>query len=248
MPSAGSFSAQGVQHAVGAHRRRLRAQVGVQLRPMHRPLLYRPIVRDGRERRHAAEGLIHVGGFVEERVDAAVDVGGLVGDVHDRNRAQPLLVVDLDRIVAHGDDQVGVVDEALHVGAARAAQDARPIGMALGQPALAVHGRDEGDSLTLHEGQQFPGRAATGEAEAGHHHGPAALGERVGDRGNGGRGVRGRRGFGGNVGRRNGDLSGRLCAADVLGQVEVHGARRLGSRDGERLGEAGGDVGVAQGQ
>ena len=85
-------------------------------------------------------------------VGLAVDVGGLDIEADQlRLLRQPGFVVELDRIVADGDDEIGVLMRLADDVAQRVEQHARIAGMILGEHALGHRRQHDGDLVRLGE-------------------------------------------------------------------------------------------------
>ncbi len=69
--------------------------------------------------------------------------------MYDRRFARPLLVVDFDRIVADGYDEIGAIRESLEIAPARPPDNSGPVRMTFRKKTLRVHGRRKRQPLAL---------------------------------------------------------------------------------------------------
>ena len=221
-----------------------RTEGPLQVRPVDPELLRRPPGRPCRKPRQGLDGPVEVAGSVPDQAEPLALFGRLAAQMVDRGLAGPLLVVDLHRIVAHRQDQVGLVGEGLHIAAAGLADNAHPVGVALGKRPFGLHRRDEGDALGFDEAQERPGVSAAHEGEADDHPGDgvplrgpprlspdldAKVGEAAGCSGPG----QGRLSLRGGFGR-----------GDILGQIQMDRPRRLFAGQGQGPAHGFGDLPV----
>ena len=116
---------------------------------------------------------IQIAGLVPNEVQASAALSRFRADVNNRcPRFHPFFIVDLDGIVADGNDEIGLIGELLEIAAPRPADHAGPVRMALRQKAFTVQGRDEWNILPLDEFQQTLRVLAASKREAGNQQRP----------------------------------------------------------------------------
>ena len=104
----------------------------------------------------ASNRRVQVAGLVPNQIQTVAALSRFGAEVNDRRPGfHPLFVIDLDGIVANGDDEIGPVGELFDIAASRPADDAGRVCMALRQKTFAVQGRDEWNILPLDEWNKF---------------------------------------------------------------------------------------------
>ena len=115
------------------------------------PFLRRPIVGGWLDSANRLDRGVEIAGIVPEKFQPISRLGGFRVDVDDGNVPSPVLIIDLDRIITHGDDQIRPVRESLNVGASRPTDNTGPMRVIFRQKSLGVHGVDKRQSLSLDE-------------------------------------------------------------------------------------------------
>ncbi len=165
MPSRGNLSRKTSKTWCAAKLCAIRTQGAIEQRSVLLPFLRRPIVGGRLDRANRLDRGVEIAGFVPEKFQPISRLGGFRVDVDDGNVPSPVLIIDLDRIVTHGDDQIRPVRESLHVGAPRAADNAGPVSVIFRQKTFRVHRLDKRQSLPFDELEQFSRRSAAREAQ-----------------------------------------------------------------------------------
>ena len=133
--------AQDVQNLVRRETCAIRTQGAIEQRSVLLPFLRRPIVGGWLDSANRFDRGVEIAGFVPKKFQPISRLGGFRVDVDDGNVPSPVLIIDLDRIITHGDDQIRPVRESLYVGAPRPADDTCPVRVIFRQKSFGVHRR-----------------------------------------------------------------------------------------------------------
>ncbi len=174
----GQTLAKLIEHVMRGEVRALRPQRFVKVTAVVLEFRSGPGVVVGRQRRELGYGRIEVARGVECEIELAA-LHRLRADVHDGRIAGPLFEVNLHRVVADGDDEVGLRYEASDVGATGAAEDAGVVGVAFGQETLGMQGEDERQVLRFDEIDEAAVQAGPGQLEAADEERAPACGQQI---------------------------------------------------------------------
>ena len=101
------------------------------------PILSRPSFADGIDRAIASIAASRSQALFQRNFNPCARLGGFRADMDRWAVSGPVLVIDLDRIVTHRNDQIRSVRKALHIGAPGAADNAGPVRVIFRQKTFA---------------------------------------------------------------------------------------------------------------